>query len=128
MENEVIESVAVGQSVASADISVWGLFMQADPIVQAVMLLLLVASFWSWAIIFDKLMKLRRLRAIADSFEEAFWSGGSLLHLYERVGVNPKDPMSAVFGAGRHPNREPWVSEPRGPLRTGFQPSNRFRA
>ncbi|PCJ61478.1 MAG: protein TolQ [Rhodospirillaceae bacterium] len=100
MENEIIESVAVGQSVASTDMSAWGLFMQADPIVQAVMLLLLAASFWSWAIIFDKLMKLRRLRAIADSFEEAFWSGGSLLHLYERVGVNPKDPMSAVFGAG----------------------------
>jgi len=82
MENEVIESVAVGQSVALTDMSAWGLFMQADPIVQAVMLLLVAASFWSWAIIFDKLMKLRRLRAIADSFEEAFWSGGSLLHLY----------------------------------------------
>ncbi len=100
MENEVIESIAVGQSIAATDMSVWSLFMQADSIVKLVMLLLLAASFWSWAIIFDKLLKLHRLRAIADSFEEAFWSGGSLVHLYERVGVTPQDPMSAVFGAG----------------------------
>ncbi|MGB1547860.1 MAG: protein TolQ, partial [Alphaproteobacteria bacterium] len=100
MENEAIQSVAVGQSVAATDMSVWSLFMQADPIVKLVMLLLLAASFWSWAIIFDKLLKLRRLRAIADRFEEMFWAGGSLVQLYERVGVNPQDPMSAVFGAG----------------------------
>lgn len=100
MENEVIESIAVGQSVAATDMSVWTLFMQADTIVKLVMLLLLVASFWSWAIIFDKLLKLRRLRAVADGFEEAFWAGGSLTHLYESVGVNPQDPMTAVFGAG----------------------------
>ncbi len=100
MENEIIESVAVGQSIAATDMSVWTLFIQADPIVKLVMLLLIAASFWSWAIIFDKLLKLRRLRGIADRFEESFWAGGSLVKLYERVGLNPQDPMSAVFGAG----------------------------
>jgi len=100
MKNEAIEAVTVGQSIAATDMSVWTLFMQADPVVKLVMLLLLVASFWSWAIIFDKLMKLRRLSIIADRFEESFWAGGSLLQLYERIGPNPQDPMSAVFGAG----------------------------
>lgn len=100
MEENVIESIAAGQSVGAMDISVWGLFLQADPLVKLVMLFLLAASFWSWAIIFDKLLRLRRLRAIADRFEETFWSGGSIDTLYDRAGHNPQDPMAAVFSAG----------------------------
>ena len=49
--------------------------------------------------IFDKAMRLRRLRAAATSFEESFWSGGSLDDLFDRVGQRPVDPMSAVFAA-----------------------------
>src|SRR5271169_6882536 len=81
------------------DLSVVALFLQSDTIVKVVMLLLLVASFWSWAVIFDKAIRLRRLRQAAASFEETFWSGGSLDDLYDRVGQRPADPMSAVFGA-----------------------------
>jgi len=75
------------------------LFLQSDSIVKFVMLILLVASFWSWAVIFDKILRLRRLRQAASSFEDTFWSGGSLDDLYDRVGQRPIDPMSAVFGA-----------------------------
>src|SRR5207249_2815396 len=81
------------------DLSIIGLFLQSDAVVKVVMLILLVASFWSWAVIFDKVMRLRRLRFSASSFEESFWSGGSLDDLYERVGQRPPDPMSAVFSA-----------------------------
>src|SRR6516164_1118269 len=81
------------------DLSVVGLFLQSDAIVKVVMLLLLLASFWTWAVIFDKAIRLRRLRQAAASFEESFWSGGSLDDLYERVGQRPVDPMSAVFAA-----------------------------
>ena len=81
------------------DLSIIGLFLQSDAVVKVVMLILLVASFWSWAVIFDKVMRLRRLRYSASSFEESFWSGGSLDDLYERVGQRPPDPMSAVFSA-----------------------------
>ncbi len=49
--------------------------------------------------IFDKVTKLRRLRRDAKSFEETFWSGGSLDDLYDRIGTRPADPMSAVFAA-----------------------------
>jgi biopolymer transport protein TolQ len=75
------------------------LFLQADTIVKITMLLLLLASLWSWAVIFDKLTKIRRLRRDAESFEESFWSGGSLDDLYDRIGTRPSDPMSAVFAA-----------------------------
>ena len=68
------------------DLSIITLFLQADTLVKLVLLLLLFASFWSWAVIFDKFVKLRRLRRDADSFEESFWSGGSLDDLYDRIG------------------------------------------
>jgi len=75
----------------------WDLFLQADVVVKAVMIMLLVASFWTWAIIFDKVVRLRRLRGQAERFEEAFWSGGSLDDLYDRLDGRPQDPTSAVF-------------------------------
>jgi len=78
----------------------WGLFWQADLIVKVVMLMLFVASVWCWAIIIEKLMRIRRLNAQADAFEESFWSGGSLDALYDRIGQRPDDPMSATFAAG----------------------------
>jgi biopolymer transport protein TolQ len=81
------------------DLSIIGLFWQSDSIVKLVMLVLLCASLWSWAVIFDKLMRLRRLQQAAASFEESFWSGGSLDDLYERVGQRPPDPMTSVFSA-----------------------------
>ncbi|MDY0873263.1 protein TolQ [Dongia rigui] len=86
-------------SAASHDLSVWTLFLQADWIVKGVMLFLLGASIWSWAIIFDKIIRLRRLREQARQFEEAFWSGGSLEELYDRISNRPTDPMSSIFVA-----------------------------
>jgi biopolymer transport protein TolQ len=73
--------------------------MQADWVVKAVMIALLLASFWSWAIIFEKMLRLRSLKKSAQSFEDTFWSGVSLVDLYDRVGAKPDDPMSSVFSA-----------------------------
>ncbi|SDF24254.1 Cell division and transport-associated protein TolQ [Thalassobaculum litoreum DSM 18839] len=83
----------------SHEMSMWGLFMQADPVVKVVMLLLVVASIWSWAIIFEKILKMRRMRRRAHEFEDAFWSGGSLEDLYDRMGSHPADPMSSIFSS-----------------------------
>jgi len=83
----------------SPTLSVFELFLQSDTIVKLVLLILVLASFWSWAVIFDKTLRVRRLRQAAASFEETFWSGGSLDDLYDRVGQRPIDPMSAVFAA-----------------------------
>jgi biopolymer transport protein TolQ len=93
-----IDQVSLGGTIAH-DLSIISLFMQADMIVKIVLFLLVAASFWSWAVIFDKFMRVRRLRRDAESFEESFWSGGSLDDLYDRIGTRPLDPMSAVFAA-----------------------------
>ena len=98
MQSNMIETLPLAGSI-SHDLSIVGLFVQSDAIVKLVMLILLLASFWSWAIIFDKVMRIRRLRQAASTFEETFWSGGSLDDLYERVGQRPPDPMTAVFSS-----------------------------
>ncbi|MDX9861270.1 MAG: protein TolQ [Rhodospirillales bacterium] len=99
MERATIDAVSLGESVAGLDFSVWGLFLRADIVVQVVIVGLLLASIWCWAVIFEKLIGLRRLNARASEFETAFWSGGSLDALYDNIGSYPRDPMSAVFVA-----------------------------
>lgn len=99
MENNAIDAVTLAGSVAAYDFSVRSLFLRADWIVQSVMVILLVASIWCWAIIFEKSVSLRRLNAHANEFETAFWSGGALDDLYDRIGAQPRDPMAAVFVA-----------------------------
>ena len=85
---------------ASHDLSVLGLFWQADLIVKAVMLMLLASSVWSWAIIVDKWMSFKSLNSRAQKFETAFWSGEALEKLYKRVSAKPNDPMARIFCAG----------------------------
>ncbi len=96
MENQVVDTLALGGSV-SYDMTIWGLFLEADIVVKLVLLLLIAASFWTWAVIFEKIIRMRRLRGYAERFEEAFWSGGSLDELYEDIDREPQDPMSSIF-------------------------------
>jgi biopolymer transport protein TolQ len=99
MENAAIDAVTLGGSVAGVNFSVWALFMRADIVVKVVIIGLLMASIWCWAIIFEKMIGLKRLNARANEFETAFWSGGSLDTLYDNIGSYPRDPMSAIFVA-----------------------------
>lgn len=98
MEQQIVDQIKLSGSVGGHDMSVWGLVAHADPIVKIVIFLLLFASVWTWAVIFQKAWKLRRLKAKALYFEDRFWAGGSLDALFERIGV-PADPMTAVFCA-----------------------------
>ena len=82
------------------DLSLWSLFLQADWVVKGVMIALLLASVWVWAVVFEKITTLRRVRRQADAFEDRFWSGGSLEELHNQEGERPAHPMAAVFGAG----------------------------
>ncbi|MBU6448739.1 MAG: protein TolQ [Rhodospirillales bacterium] len=82
-----------------ANLSLLGLFLQADAVVKLVMIILLIASIWVWTIIIEKIMTIRRVNREANAFEDSFWSGGSLDELYEREGADPTNPMAAVFGA-----------------------------
>ncbi len=90
---------AVNLASAGGEISLVGLFLQADIVVKIVMLGLIGASVWVWAVVFEKWTSLRRVGAAADGFEDRFWSGVSLDELYEEEGTQPSHPMAAVFGA-----------------------------
>ncbi len=90
---------AANLATPGADLSILTLFLQADIVVKIVMVLLLAASVWVWAIVFEKFASLRRARRAADAFEDRFWSGGSLDDLYDQDGAKPEHPMAAVFGA-----------------------------
>jgi len=87
-------------AAAAHDLSLWGLFMQADWVVKGVMVALILASIYVWAIVFEKLSALSRARREADALEDAFWSGGSLDELYRKQGDVPRHPLAAVFVSG----------------------------
>ena len=92
-----MEMVDLGGRVP--DFSLWGMFSSADFVVQLVVIMLVAASFWGWAIIFEKIMRMRKVNASADEFEETFWSGNSLEDLYGRVRDGATHPMAMVFAA-----------------------------
>ena len=95
MDTEIITDAAL-------DVSFWGLIIEADFVVKIVMIILLIASIWSWAIIFDKSRKFIRLKKQANIFESAFWSGDSLEELYEKQANSPEHPLASVFVAGMY--------------------------
>lgn len=82
------------------DFTMWGMFMQADLVVKAVMLALIFASVWSWAIILEKRHTVKNLNRRADRFEDAFWSGEPLDKLHQRVKKGKQDPVIRTFAAG----------------------------
>ena len=85
--------------LAAHDVSLLALFLEAGPIVKAVMIGLLLASVWCWAIIIDKLAAYRRARADAAVFEDEFWSGTSLEEMYRRDADGEPRGHAAIFVA-----------------------------
>ena len=81
------------------DMSLWGLFWSAHPVVKLVMIGLLAASVWCWAIIVDKTLLFARTKREMDAFEEAFWSGRSLEELYRSLSEAPASGLAAIFVA-----------------------------
>jgi biopolymer transport protein TolQ len=81
------------------DLSLWTLFYNADVIVKLVMIGLIFASVWVWAIAIDKFLLYARMRRAMDRFEQAFWSGQSLEELYKTLSARPSHSMAALFVA-----------------------------
>lgn len=73
------------------------LVLAADPVVKLVLLVLLAASVWSWAVILERGMRLRRLQHRAARFEQEFWSVPALADLYRRLVKAPDHPMALMF-------------------------------
>jgi len=97
---------AVLPEIANQDFSLISLFLKANIIVQAVMVMLAAASIWSLAVAIDKSMLLGGANARARKFEAAFWSGQSAEDAGERISDHPADAMARVFAAGSREWRE----------------------
>ena len=92
-----------GQTLALAqeiDFSMWALFARATLIVKLVIILLMVASFWSWSIIIQKTISYRKARREADRFDRSFWSGDPLDELFDEIGPEPDGHSEKIFAAG----------------------------
>ena len=85
---------------AAGGFSIVSTFLRADIVVKVVMVMLLLASLWSWTIIFNKLIVLSSLKRKARRFEKLFWSGQSLDELYQQFGARNDHPLAAMFIAG----------------------------
>jgi len=96
---EFIMQASQLEPVTSGDFSFLSLFWRADWVVKAVMIILILASIWSWAIAVDKLITFFQLRRRATLFEETFWSGRTLEELASSLGQDTRDPMARVFAA-----------------------------
>ena len=96
---ELIMQASTLEPVAHGDFSFWSLFLRADWVVKLVMLILVLASLWSWAIAVDKGITLHLLRRKAKDFEDTFWSGKTLEELSKAMAGDTRDPMARVFSA-----------------------------
>ena len=85
---------------AAIDFTMWGMFAHATIPVQLVMVLLVIASVWCWAVIVDKWVQYRKARTEARVFDEAFWSGNPLDELFDRIGATPAGSSEKIFVAG----------------------------
>lgn len=103
---DIVESAPVAEMAAThaADnMSIIALISNASLTVQLVMLMLFLASLFSWSVIFSKFFVLQKERRRTDQFEREFWSGGSMQELFQKWGVrnNKKSSgMSELFVAG----------------------------
>lgn len=92
--------VAALEVVTADDFSLMALFLRAPLLVQAVMVVLVAASIWSWGVMLEKWFQFGALRKGVQRFEETFWSGKALDHLYDDLGPKPGGPIERVFAAG----------------------------
>jgi biopolymer transport protein TolQ len=84
----------------ATDYTMWALFARATLIVKLVMLMLVAASVWCWAVVIDKHRQYRKARAEAEVFDRAFWSGEPLDALFDTIGASPKGQSEKIFAAG----------------------------
>ena len=95
METEIATQV-VGLG-GSTDFSLWQLFIRADFVVKAVIIILLLASIYSWALIFEKYRLFKKIELSSSSFEDKFWKAKSAENFYNNLSNKNKDPLTTIF-------------------------------
>ena len=91
-----ITSQAVGLA-SNTDFSIITLFLRADIIVKTVIIILIVSSIYSWAIIFEKMKLFKKINKSTDEFENKFWKSKSAESFYNSLPSNVNDPMANLF-------------------------------
>ena len=91
-----IASQAVGLGT-NTDFSLMSLFLRADIIVKSVIVILIVCSIYSWAVIIDKYRLFRRINKSSEEFEEKFWNSKSAETFYNSLPAKVDDPLAVVF-------------------------------
>lgn len=91
------ETLALAHEI---DFSMWALFARATLTVKIVMIMLIVASFWAWSIIVQKMISYGNARTEAQVFDQKFWSGEPLDALFDQIGPAPNGHSEKVFAAG----------------------------
>ena len=91
-----ISTQAVGLA-SSADFSLMNLFLRADFVVKAVIVLLIACSIYSWAVIIEKLRLFKKIHQTTEEFETKFWNSKSAESFYNNLPANIEDPMALVF-------------------------------
>ncbi|WP_218460787.1 protein TolQ [Rickettsia sp. TH2014] len=92
--NNISDSLEI---VTQDHLSIFSLISSSDIIGKSVMLMLLIASIWSWTIILDKIFKLAQVQRRMKNFENVFWSGGVLEQLYESIKRSVNNPLALIF-------------------------------
>ena len=109
-----MENLALAEP--SAQLSIWALFWQAGWVVKLVMLGLLGASIWTWAIVVDKVISYGRMRLSLNRFEQVFWSGQSLEELYRTLSERKTTGMGAIFVAAMREWKKSFERGARSPI------------
>ena len=91
-----ITTQAVGLA-SNTDFSITTLFLRADFIVKSVIIILIVSSIYSWAIIFEKIKLFKKINKSTDEFENKFWKSKSAESFYNSLPSNVNDPMANLF-------------------------------
>ena len=91
-----ISTQAVGLA-SSADFSLVNLFIRADIVVKAVIIILILSSIYSWAVIIEKFKLFKKINESSDEFEKKFWNSKSAESFYNNLPTNIEDPMALVF-------------------------------
>ena len=91
---------AAASAIAAADFSFWTLFTRADFIVKSVIIMLIAASIYSWALIFEKYKVFKKIFKSSEEFEEEFFNSKSVKTLFEKTSSDTDDPMTVVFRSG----------------------------
>jgi len=95
MEQEVATQV-VGLG-GSTDFSIIQLFLRADFIVKSVIIILIAASIYSWALIFEKQRLFKKIEKSTNNFEEKFWKSKSAENFYNNLSNKDQDPLTNIF-------------------------------